>query len=193
MAKKHKQEWTGTILTYGIEGVGDAMLDINDLNDEVKTKAMQFAFQTLARNATAGLMSTADDMKTALERVVARFKNFTEGVWRSGGGAESAERPTSMLARAFAEAVGVEPSEAAARIANIIDTKVQEAGLSSDEEDDKAGIREIASEVRKFIASTKEVAPILLRIKAEEAAKRAQMGTKEDAPSLGALGKAVQR
>jgi len=184
MAKKHEQKFDGMVLLYSLPGVGDATTDIAAWPENVKAEALKFAAKTLARNATAGLMGSDEDKKTALERVVTRFKNFAEGIWRSGAGAESAERPTSMLARAMAEALQIEAAEAAERIAALIDAKVAEAELSPDEEDDKTEIRKIAKAVRDFIASTKEVQPILLRIRAEEAVKRSQVATKADAPSL---------
>lgn len=170
---KHVKKWDGDVLTYEIPGHGVATLDISTLSPDIIKKAVQFAFPTLARNATAGLMADADK-PTAFKRVQERFKNFIDGVWRAGGGAESAERPTSMLARAMAEVLGIEPADAAARIAALIDSNVDKASLSPDEEDDKEAIRKVAAAVRKAIADTAEIVPVLARIKAEEAVKRAE-------------------
>lgn len=181
---KHVKKWDGDILSYEIPGQGVATLDIATLSPDIIKKAVQFAFPTLARNATAGLMADADK-PTAFKRVVERFKNFTDGVWRAGGGAESAERPTSMLARALAEVLGIEPDEAASRITQMIDENVEKAGLSADEEDDKEKIRAVAAAVKKAIAETSDIVPVFARIKAEEAVKRAEAA--KAAPKEGAV------
>lgn len=202
MAKKHNHKFDGSVMTYEIPGTGAATLDLSKVFPDflglppVAQEMVKFSAKTLARNATAGLMDDADK-PTALKRIQERFKNFMEGVYRSGGGAESAERPTSMLARALAEAqAAINPNDpaatpegAAAMIAGLIDANVQKAELSPDEDDDKEAIRKIASAVRKAIADTAEVAPILARIKAEEAQKRADAAAKpkEGAVSLGTL------
>lgn len=180
---KHKKAWNGNVLTYEIPGHGVATLDVSLLSQEIIQKAVQFAFPTLARNATAGLMAD-EDKATAFKRVQERFQNFMDGVWRAGGGAEAAERPTSMLARAFAEVMQIEPGEAAARIAKLIDANIEKAELSPDEEDDKDSIRKVAAAVRKAIADTTEIAPVLARIKAEESAKRAEAA--KASPKVGA-------
>lgn len=184
---KHQKKWEGKKLTYTIPGVGDAVLDTSALSPEIIQKALEFAFPTLARNATAGLMAD-EDKPTALKRIQERFKNFMDGVWRSGGGAESAERPTSMLARALAQVRGCAPEEAAQLIADLIDANVEKQGLSPDEEEDKVKIRAVASAVRKTIAENAEIVPVLARIRADEAAKKAeaaaQVTVKEGAPKL---------
>ena len=183
---KHIKKWEGSVLHYEIPGHGVATLDTATLPADIIQRAIQFAFPTLARNATAGLMADADK-PTAFKRVQERFANFAAGVWRAGGGAESAERPTSMLARAMAEVLGIDPVDAASRIAALIDANVEKASLSPDEDEDKDAIRKVASAVRKAIADTAEIVPVLARIKAEEATKRAeaaQAPAKEGTTSL---------
>lgn len=181
MAKNHK--WEGNVLAYtvpkGGEGGADAVatIDIDKLPDAVKLAALKFGIQTAARNATAGLF--ADEPVTALKRMAGRFANWLAGEWKAASaGGDGAERATSMLAIAFAEAatasgIPLTPDEAAEKISEVIAAKVEEAGLSADEDADKPGIRKIAAAVRSSFGEMAEVAPIYTRLKAEAAQKRA--------------------
>lgn len=170
MAKHYK--WEGDVLAYSIPEGGDATLDISKLPDAVKLAALKFGIQTAARNATAGLFK--EEPATALKRMAARFKNWLEGEWKAASaGGEGAERKTSMLAQAVAEAGGIDVERAAEIISEVIVDKVAEAGLSADEDDDKPAIRKIAAAVRTSFSEMPEVAPVLTRIKAEAAQRRA--------------------
>lgn len=176
MPKNHK--WEGNVLHYSVPGAGEngavgvATLDVAALPDNVKTAAMLFGLQTAARNATAGLFT--EEPVTALKRMASRFETWLKGEWKAASaGGEGAERKTSMLAQAVAEAGGIEVEKAAEIISDVISEKVEEAGLSPDEEGDKAAIRKIAAAVRSSFAEMPEVAPILSRIKVEAAQKRA--------------------
>lgn len=175
MAKNHK--WDGNILSYTIPGAGAAgaaevaTLDVSKLPDAVKEAALKFGLQTAARNATAGLFG--DEPATAFKRMVGRFKNWADGVWKAASAGDG-ERKTSMLSQAVAEAGAITVEEAADIITSMIEEKVTEAGLSADEEADKPAIRKIGAAVRSGFADLPEVAPILARIKAEAALKRSQ-------------------
>lgn len=170
MAKHYK--WDGNTLRYSVPNAGEATLDVASLPDAVKTAAMLFGIQTAARNATAGLFT--EEPESALKRMQQRFATWLKGEWKAAGaGGEGAERKSSMLALAVAEAGGIDAERAAEIISDVISEKVEEAGLSPDEETDKAAIRKIAAAVRTSFAEMPEVAPILTRIKAEAAQKRA--------------------
>lgn len=176
MAKNHK--WDGNVLTYTIPKAGEggadgvATLDISKLPESVIAAALRFGLQTAARNATAGLFS--EEPVTAFKRMVGRFTNWLEGEWKAASaGGDGAERKTSMLAQALAEAGQIDVEKAAEIISDVISEKVEEAGLSADEDADKPAIRKIAAAVRTGFAEMPEVAPILTRIKAEAAQKRA--------------------
>lgn len=175
MAKHHK--WDGSVLAYSIPGAGEggaaavALLDVDKLPDAVKRAALLFGIQTAARNATAGLFT--EEPTTAFKRMAARFKNWTDGVWKAASAGDG-ERKTSMLSQAVAEAGGITVEEAADIITSMIEEKVTEANLSADEEGDKPAIRKIGAAVRSGFAELPEVMPILARIKAEAAIKREQ-------------------
>lgn len=174
MAKHYR--WEGLVLTFNVPNAGDASIDVGALPDDVKKAALLFGVQTAARNATAGFFGK--EPETALKRMSARFKNWLEGTWKAASTGGEGESKTSMLAQAFAEAATASGTEmdaegAAELISTVIEEKVTEAGLSADEEDDKAAIRKIASAVRASFGEMPEVAPILTRIKAEAAQRRA--------------------
>jgi hypothetical protein len=174
MAKHYK--WEGNKLTFSIPGAGDASIDIASLPEAVKQAALMFGVQTAARNATAGFFGK--EPATALKRMSARFKNWLEGTWKAASTGGEGESKTSMLAQAFAEAATaagtpMDAEGAAELISGVIEEKVAEADLSADEDDDKPAIRKIASAVRASFAEMPEVAPILTRIKAEAAQRRA--------------------
>ena len=195
MAKNHK--WDGAILSYtvpngaGAGTPGVATLDLTKLVPTfadlppVAQEALKFAAQTAGRNATAGLFS--EEPETAFKRLVARFKNWTDGVWKAASAGDG-ERKTSMLSQAVAEAGGITVEQAADIITSMIEEKVTEAGLSADEDADKPAIRKIGAAVRQGFAETAEVAPVLARIKAEAALKR-QKEAEAEATKLKAEGK----
>jgi len=186
----------GDILKCTIDGIGVASLNIAGLAPNVVRKALEFGLQTLARNATAGLMATDEDAKTGFARVQARFAAWAKGEWRVDGGAESAERPSSLLAQAIAEVIGKTPAEAAQIVADMISENVSAAGLSPDEEGDAKKIREIANEVRKTLSADSAVAVILARLRTEAAKKReAEVAAKAQAPDAkpSALAAYIQR
>lgn len=181
MAKNHS--WQGAVLSYTVpNGVapgqnGVATLDLSklvptfDSLPPVAQEALKFAAQTAGRNATAGLFT--EEPTTAFKRLVARFKNWTDGVWKAASAGDG-ERKTSMLSQAVAEAGAITIEEAADIITSLIEEKITEASLSADEEADKPAIRKIGAAVRSGFAELPEVAPILARIKAEAALERSK-------------------
>lgn len=150
--------------------VADAFPSFPNMTDAEKA-ALHFAIKTASRNATAGLMK--DEPEKAFERVQERFKSWQGGIWRAASEA-SGEPRTSLLARAVAEVLGIDVSEAAENIGSIIEAQVDEAGLSPDEDADKAKIRKIGNDVRANLRSDVAVAKVYARLQAEEAAKRAE-------------------
>jgi len=175
MAKNHK--WEGDTLTYNVPGAGTASLDVSkilgmSLKDLPAAAAGAFTFgiQTAARNATAGLFT--DEPATALKRIQKRFEAWIAGEWKAASAGEG-ERKTSMLAMAVAEVGGITVEEAAEIISSLIESKVAEAGLDSNDDDDKPGIRKIAQAVRDSFAEAEGVTVVLARLKSEAAQKRA--------------------
>jgi hypothetical protein len=169
MAKHHK--WEGNVLTYNIPSAGTATLDVSKLPENVKTAAILFGIQTAARNATAGLFG--DEPQTALKRMQKRFEAWLAGEWKAAGAGEG-ERKTSMLAIAVAQVGQITPEEAAQIISDTIEAKIAEAGLDSNDEEDKPGIRKLAQAVRDAFAEAEGVPVVLADLKAKAAQERAQ-------------------
>ena len=169
MGRNH--EWKGNILNQTLCGETFAV-DLTTLPAEIVQKALQFAIPTLLRNATAGLAS--EDPAKAVERVKARIAAWAEGKWSAKGEA-SAEPRTSLLARAVAEALGIDAGEAASAIENAVDKALAAAGLDPESEDDdeKAKVKSTSNDVRKLFRESAEVAPIYKRLRDEAAAKAA--------------------
>lgn len=175
--------------SYVLGKVGDeekvATLDVNKVleNPEFVKAALHFAIKTAARNARASIKP--DEVAKAYEAVTSRFKAWGEGVWRAASEATGEPR-TSLLARAVAEVMGIEPDEAAEQISQMIEAAVDAAGLSADEEGDKAKIRKIGADIRTQLRSTKDVAKVYARLQAEEAVKRSEAAqqAESDAPAL---------
>jgi len=170
MAKNH--EWNGSILKQTLCGE-QFTVDSAALPKEIVDKALQFALPTLLRNATAGLAT--EDPGKAIERVKARIAAWLEGKWSAKGEA-SAEPRTSLLARAVAEALGIDAGEAASAIENAVDKALAAAGLDPESEDDeeKGKVKSTSNEVRKLFRESSEVAPIYKRLRDEAAAKAAK-------------------
>lgn len=150
--------------------VAEAIPGFDSMADWVKA-ALHFAIKTGSRNATAGLLK--EDPAKAYERVQERFKSWAGGVWRAASEA-SGEPRTSLLARAVAEVMGIDVSDAAEQITALIDNAVDEKGLDRDEEGDKAKIRKIGADIRANLKKDVGVAKVFARLQAEEAAKRAE-------------------
>jgi hypothetical protein len=189
MAKNHK--WEGSKITYGVPGAGEAALDIAALPDAVKAAALAFGIQTAMRNATAGLFK--EEPLTALKRIQARVASWLSGEWKAAATGEG-ERKTSMLAQAVAEAGEITVEEAASIISDMIESKVSEAGLDGDDDEDKPTIRKIAQAVRDSFEEAEGVAVILARIKAQAAQARAEEAAKvaEKAKAEGKQGKSLK-
>jgi len=170
MGRNH--EWKGNILNQTLCGETFAV-DLTTLPDEIIQKALQFAIPTLLRNATAGLAS--EDPTKAVERVKARIAAWLEGKWSAKGEA-SAEPRTSLLARAVAEALGIDAGEAASAIESAVDKALAAAGLDPESEDDdeKAKVKSTSNDVRKLFRESAEVAPIYKRLRDEAAMKAAK-------------------
>jgi hypothetical protein len=132
--------------------------------------AFHFAIKTAARNARASIKP--EQIDAAFEAVTDRFNAWAKKVWRAAS-ESTGESRTSLLARAVAEAMGIEVAEAAEQISGLIEASVDAAGLSADEEADKAKIRKIGADIRDQLK--KSVAKIYARLQAEEAVKRAEL------------------
>lgn len=156
--------------------------------EEHELAALHFAIKTAARNARASIKPEA--VEDAFKAVTERFGAWAKKVWRAAS--ESTGEPrTSLLARAVAEALtsgGVETSveDAAEQISAMIEEAIDSAGLSRDEDADKAKIRKIGSDVRDQLKSASDVAKIYARLQAEEAVKRSEkaQSTPNDKPAL---------
>jgi hypothetical protein len=180
MGKNHS--WNGTELTQTLCGE-TFKVDIAALPADIINAAIRFALPTLLRNATAGLAS--EDPPKAIERVKARLAAWAEGKWSAKGEA-SAEPRTSLLARAVAEALGKTVAEAAAIIEGAVERALEAAELDQESEDDeeKAAVRKVGTDVRKVFREAAEVAPIYKRLKDEAAAKAASDKPKVSLASL---------
>lgn len=164
--------------------VAEAVPGFADMPDWVKA-ALHFAIKTGSRNATAGLLN--EDPQKAYERVVDRMTAWSAGVWRAAS--ESAgESRTSILARAVAEALGVELDDAISQIDTAIEEAVDAANLDKDHDPDKPKVRKVGNDLRNSLRGDPAIAPIYARMQAEEAAKRAEIAqTKTGESKLGAL------
>lgn len=142
----------------------------DELPNHVKAM-LHFAIKTGSRNATAGLLKT--EPAKALERVKARYDSWIAGTWRAAS--EGAGEPrSSLLIKAIAEVMGESEEWAQEKFSEILDAKIDEANLSRDEESDKKAIAKIRSDLRKDFEKADDIAVVLARLRAEEAAKRSE-------------------
>lgn len=151
--------------------------------EEHEVAALHFAIKTAARNARASIKP--DQVEEALKAVTERFQAWSKKIWRAAS--ESTGEPrTSLLARAVAEVMGIAVDEAAEQISVMIEEAIDSAGLSRDEDADKAKIRKIGADVRDQLKSASDVAKIYARLQAEEAVKRSEKAqqTPSDKPAL---------
>jgi hypothetical protein len=170
-------KWEGDTLTYDVPGAGSASIDVSAMLGMKLSEmpipaqgAFKFGIQTAARNATAGLFK--EEPATALKRIQARFAAWLKGEWKAASAGEG-ERKTSMLAAAVAEVGGITLEEAAEIISTTIESKVSEAGLDANDDDDKANIRKIGNAVRGAFEEADGVGVVLARMRSEAAQKRA--------------------
>lgn len=150
-------------------------------------EAVIFALKTALRNATAGKMETAEQIKEAFDSVKKRCAALEAGTWaarREGGGGESRE---SVLARALAAVMGTTTAEAVAFIDEMVAKTLEENGIDPDaeaetlSEDEKTKKAQFARAVRKSIAEDSAVAIKVATIKAEDAIAKAQAAEKDNA------------
>ncbi len=123
--------------------------------------AFHFAVKAAARNARAGIKP--GEVGPAFEAVTDRFKSWEEHKWRAAS-EKTGEGRTSLLARAVAEVLKIEIAEAVEQISGLIEQAVESAGLSFDEEGDKAKVRKIAKDVRENLLEATEVASAYKRL-----------------------------
>ena len=173
------------------DGAMVAAMDVNsvipgftNMPEHVK-QILHFAIKTASRNATAGLLKT--EPEKAFQRVQERMKAWQGGTWRSA--AEGAGEPrSSLLIKALAEVMGESEDWAQEKFSEILEAKIDEAQLSRDEDNDKKAIAKIRSDLRKDFEKADDVAKVLARLRAEEAAKRAEaMDAKETTTSAAQL------
>lgn len=171
MAKNHS--WDGNVLTFTTPTGEKVTVDVEVLPTPIVSAMLKFAAPTLLRNATAGLAT--EDPPKATERVKGRIAAWLAGNWSAKGEA-SAEPRSSLLARAFAEALGIDASEAAKRIETAIEASMaaQNPPCDPDSDDDaeKTRCRQVGTGIRKLIRESAEVLPIYQRLQ-QEAAKAA--------------------
>lgn len=169
MAKNHS--FNGNTLTYNLPGES-VTVDLSALPENITQKALEFAIPTLLRNATAGLLN--EDPAKAIERVKARISAWLDGKWSSKS-ESSAEPRSSLLVLALSEALTVTASAAQKMIEDAIEAAQTAANVDTDslDEADVKAAKAIAKQVRDAFGATREVAPILQRLKVEAAQKAA--------------------
>ena len=154
---------------------------------ETVKQAIIFALKTALRNATAGKMDTAEEIKEAFNSVEKRCAALEGGVWaarREGSGGESRE---SVLARALAGVMGTTTTDAVAFIDDMVSKALEENGIDPEadaeslSEEEKTKKAEVARTVRKEISKDGAVAIKMAMIKAEDATAKAQTVEKENA------------
>lgn len=139
--------------------------------EDQELAALHFAIKTAARNSRASIKP--EQIEEAFEAVSDRFVAWTKKVWRAAS--ESTGEPrTSLLARAVSEVMQIEVEEAAEQISAMIEAAVDAAGLSTDEDADKAKIRKIGADIRSQLKGTTDVSKVYARLQAEEAVKRSE-------------------
>lgn len=177
---------------YDVGGGKVASLDVASafpsiaVMEDHELAAFHFAIKTAARNARASIKP--DAIEEAFKAVTDRFSAWAKKVWRAAS--ESTGEPRdSILARAIAEVLSIEVAEAVEQISAMIQDAVDEAGLSRDEDADKAKIRKIGADVRDQLKSASDVSKVYARLQAEEAVKRSEkaQAATSDKPALADL------
>lgn len=165
------------LFSYQIEGHDAAVLDASGVIAALDgaawaQQALYFALKTAARNATAGLMDK--EPAEAAKRVSARLKAWSEGKWQAAS-ERTGEPRESLLARAVAEALGLEVADAAEQISAAIAAAQEEGGVDPESEDKevKAKANKIARDIRDQLRDDSAVLPIYTRMQKEELDKRA--------------------
>jgi len=156
--------------------VAAAFPNVAALN-EIEIGALHFAVKTAARNSRASIKP--DQIEEAFKAVTDRFAAWLKGAWRAAS-ESTGESRTSILARAVAEVMEITVEEAAEQISAMIETAVDAAGLSTDEDADKVKIRKIGTDIRDQLK--KACAKVYARMQAEEAVKRAEAVQNAQAP-----------
>lgn len=171
-------EFKAGTFSYDVGGGKIATLDVAAafpsiaVMGESELGALHFAIKTAARNARASIKP--EQIEEAFKAVSDRFAAWAKGVWRAAS--ESTGEPrTSLLARAVAEVMAIDVEEAAEQISAMIESAVDAAGLSSDEDADKAKIRKIGADIRAQLKATTDVSKVYARLQAEEAVKRSEL------------------
>lgn len=178
--------------SYDVGGGKIASLDVASafpaisVMEDHEVAALHFAIKTAARNARASIRPEL--IEDAFKAVSERFLAWSNKVWRAAS--ESTGEPrTSILAKAVAEVLGIEMEEAAEQISGMIEEGIDSAGLSRDEDADKAKIRKIGTDVREQLKSARDVSKVYARLQAEEAVKRSEKAqlAASDKPALADL------
>jgi hypothetical protein len=150
--------------------------------------ALHFAIKTAARNARASIKP--EQVAEAFKAVTERFSAWAQKAWRSSNEATGEPR-SSLLAKAVAEAMDISLDDAVEQITAVIEAAVDSAGLSPDEDADKAKIRKIGADIRAQLK--KSVAKIYARLQAEEAVKRSEAAQNADAGDAKPLAELLKR
>jgi hypothetical protein len=175
--------------SYDVGGGQVATLDVAaafpaiSVMEDHEVAALHFAIKTAARNARASIKP--EQIEEAFKAVTERFQAWSKKVWRAAS-ESTGEARTSLLAKAVAEVLSIEVAEAAEQISGMIEEAIDSAGLSRDEDADKAKIRKIGTDVRDQLKSASDVAKIYARLQAEEAVKRSEkaQAATSDKPAL---------
>lgn len=172
--------------------IGDKTFEFDmavfDENPALRQKALEFAVKTASRNATAGKLSTADEVKEAVEAVMKRHNSWRNGEWAARREA-SGDKTYSVLIQALAELSNgrVTEDEVAEMIESQIEEKIDAQGLDkySEDKEVKLKVRAIGREVRKQYSSKAVVAA---KVKAIELAKLQQQAAAAAAAAEGQTG-----
>lgn len=181
-----KLTFDGSIFHHQIgEQSFDFDMSVFDANPALRQKALEFAVKTASRNATAGKLSTAEEVKEAIDAVMKRHNSWRNGEWAARREA-SGDKTYSLLVQALAELSGgrVTEDEVAEMIESQIEEKIDAAGLDKESEDKevKSKVRAIGREVRKQYTSKPVVAA---KIKTLELAKLQEQAAKAEAAAAG--------
>jgi len=151
--------------------------------------ALIFSTRTKARNGTGGL-----SLEEAAQVVNATADQLHNQDWVSATRQSSGETKHSLLARAIAEAMGIEPAQALAIYNSKVEETAKAYGIDPEADDDDTikNLRKVTSAVRAKFRELPQVDAAYLRIKladdqakAEAAAKRA--ASAGDVATIGAV------
>lgn len=181
-----KLSFDGAVFHHQIgEQIFDFDMSVFDSNPALRQKALEFAVKTASRNATAGKLSTAEEVKEAIEAVMKRHNSWRNGEWAARREA-SGDKTYSVLIQALAELSNgrVTEDEIAEMIESQIEEKIDAAGLDkySEDKEIKSKVRAIGREVRKQYSSKPVVAA---KVKALELAKLQEQAAKAEAAAQG--------